>query len=60
MAPTTRCAHSGEVVVAYEVFGDPAVGEPLLLFMGLGMGRNLPEELWNDVVDRIARLASTV
>jgi len=33
--PETRYAHNGDVRVAYEVFGDPASGEPLLLINGL-------------------------
>lgn len=28
-------ARNGEVSIAYETFGDPATGEPMLLFMGL-------------------------
>lgn len=30
-----RYAHNGDVKIAYEVFGDPQDGEPLLLIMGL-------------------------
>ena len=33
--PPTQYAHNGDVRIAYEVFGDPASGEPLLLVMGL-------------------------
>ncbi|HET9654732.1 MAG TPA: alpha/beta hydrolase [Kineosporiaceae bacterium] len=32
---SVRYAHNGEVRIAYEMFGDPASGEPLLLIMGL-------------------------
>jgi pimeloyl-ACP methyl ester carboxylesterase len=35
MAPETRYATNGDVRIAYETFGDPATGEPLLLVMGL-------------------------
>jgi pimeloyl-ACP methyl ester carboxylesterase len=35
MAPETRYAHNGDVSIAYETFGDPGTGEPLLLVMGL-------------------------
>lgn len=33
--PLTQYARNGDVSVAYEVFGDPATGKPLLLIMGL-------------------------
>jgi len=35
VAPETSYAHNGDVQIAYEVFGDPASGEPLLLINGL-------------------------
>jgi pimeloyl-ACP methyl ester carboxylesterase len=35
MPVQTRYAHNNDVEVAYETFGDPATGEPLLLIMGL-------------------------
>ncbi|MFE7505819.1 alpha/beta fold hydrolase [Promicromonospora sp. NPDC057488] len=35
MAATTRYARNGEVLLAYESFGDLTSGEPLLLIMGL-------------------------
>jgi pimeloyl-ACP methyl ester carboxylesterase len=35
MPVQTRYAHNKEVTVAYETFGDPATGEPLLLISGL-------------------------
>lgn len=34
-APSVRHAEHGDVRIAYETFGDPASGEPLLLIMGL-------------------------
>ncbi len=33
--PLTQLARNGDVSIAYEVFGDPATGVPLLLVMGL-------------------------
>jgi pimeloyl-ACP methyl ester carboxylesterase len=33
--PPTQYAQNGDARIAYEVFGDPASGEPLLLIMGL-------------------------
>lgn len=33
--PEVRYAKNGDVDIAYEVFGDPATGKPLLLVMGL-------------------------
>jgi pimeloyl-ACP methyl ester carboxylesterase len=35
MAPETRFAKHGDVSIAYETFGDPATGVPLLCIMGL-------------------------
>jgi len=35
MPVQTRYAHNKDVTVAYETFGDPATGEPLLLITGL-------------------------
>lgn len=35
MTPQTLYARNGDVAIAYETFGDPAHGEPLLLIMGL-------------------------
>ena len=35
MAPETRYAKNGDVSIAYETFGDPATGVPLLCIMGL-------------------------
>jgi pimeloyl-ACP methyl ester carboxylesterase len=35
MAPEIRYASNGKVSIAYETFGDPATGEPLLLITGL-------------------------
>jgi pimeloyl-ACP methyl ester carboxylesterase len=35
MAPQVRYARNGEVSIAYETFGDPSSGEPILLIMGL-------------------------
>src|SRR5215472_8649530 len=35
MAPETRYAKNGNVSIAYETFGDPATGVPLLGIMGL-------------------------
>ena len=35
MAPETRYARNGDVTIAYETFGDPATGVPLLCIMGL-------------------------
>jgi pimeloyl-ACP methyl ester carboxylesterase len=35
MAPETRFAKNGDVSIAYETFGDPATGVPLLGIMGL-------------------------
>jgi pimeloyl-ACP methyl ester carboxylesterase len=35
MSPQIRYARNGDVSIAYETFGDPAEGEPLLLIMGL-------------------------
>ncbi|MFE5308988.1 alpha/beta fold hydrolase [Isoptericola sp. NPDC056605] len=35
MTPPTRFATHDDVTIAYETFGDPASGEPLLLIMGL-------------------------
>ena len=35
MAPETLYASNGDVSIAYETFGDPAAGEPLLLMTGL-------------------------
>lgn len=35
MAPTTQYTYNGDTKVAYETFGDPATGVPLLLIMGL-------------------------
>jgi pimeloyl-ACP methyl ester carboxylesterase len=35
MAPQTQYARNGKVSIAFEVFGDPAEGQPLLLIMGL-------------------------
>jgi pimeloyl-ACP methyl ester carboxylesterase len=35
MPVQTQYAHNKDVTVAYEAFGDPATGEPLLLIMGL-------------------------
>ena len=35
MAPETRYAKNGDVSIAYETFGDPTTGVPLLCIMGL-------------------------
>ena len=35
MPAETRYAHNKDVTIAYETFGDPATGEPLLLITGL-------------------------
>jgi pimeloyl-ACP methyl ester carboxylesterase len=35
MTSPIRYAHNGDVHIAYEVFGDPQAGKPLLLIMGL-------------------------
>ena len=35
MGPQTQFTKNGDVTIAYETFGDPATGEPILLIMGL-------------------------
>ncbi len=49
----TRYARNGDVSVAYETFGDPATGEPLLLIMGLDFQMVWwPDGLCQQLVDR--------
>lgn len=51
--PPTHHARNGDVRIAYESFGDPATGEPLLLIMGLDFQMVWwPDDLCRQLVDR--------
>jgi pimeloyl-ACP methyl ester carboxylesterase len=53
MPVQTRYAHNQDVEVAYETFGDPATGEPLLLIMGLDFQMVWwPDALCEQLVER--------
>ena len=53
MPPETRYARNGDVSIAYETFGDPASGVPLLCIMGLDFQMVWwPDALCAKLVDR--------